>query len=53
MGLPNFMAWKGVLGLCSVSRREDVLGCIFLQIPPGFVGGAGQEASLSGGVHLR
>lgn len=34
MGLPNFTAWKGVLGLCSTSRREDGLGHIFLWVPP-------------------
>lgn len=43
MGLPNFMAWKGVLGLCSISRMEDGMGCIFLQVPPGLWGVLGKR----------
>ena len=49
MGLPNFTAWKGVLGLRSISRREDGSGSVFLRVPPRFAGGAGQEASLAAG----
>lgn len=43
MGLPNFTAWEGVLGLCSISRRGDGLGCIFLQVPPALRGVLGRR----------